>query len=440
MFRYATAVLAVAVLVVPAAQADRASRSHSRAPQETAVENTVSKWSLISQNAISAPIPPSTAPRPPASSEVLHGLVHAAIYDAVVAIKREYEPFAVSVRATRPASVDAAIAAAARGVLVARVPAQVAAVESAYDSFLAEIPDGTAKTNGLRLGRAIAGAYLGLRADDGFDNVVPWVQPPVGPGVFEPIPPGSQPTDAQLQQVRPLAFDDADRFAPSPPYPLTSPEYTADFNEVKALGRANSTVRTDEQTLIARFWTEHPMIQYNRVLRALALSKGLDVVETARMMAMVHVSAADTQVGCWWAKHRYNFWRPVQAIQRADTDGNPDTVADPMWNHLVLGNHPEYPSGHMCITSAQTFALEAFFGTNRIPVDVQSLVTGTTRHFDRLRDIRREVTLARIYGGLHFRKAMIASEQLGKETARYVTRNFFDERKHHHHHDHDDDD
>jgi hypothetical protein len=168
------------------------------------------------------------------------------------------------------------------------------------------------------------------------------------------------------------------------------------------------------------------MIQYNRVLRALALQERLDIVETARMMAMVHVSAADAQVGCWWAKHRYNFWRPIQAIQRADTDGNPNTTADPTWIHLVLGNHPEYPSGHQCITSGQTYALEAYFGTDRVPLDVQNLVIGTTRHFDRLSDIRNEVTLARIYGGLHFRKAMIASEQLGKDTAQYVTRNFFE--------------
>jgi hypothetical protein len=419
MFRYLAAVLAVAAMVVPAAQADRYTHSHATPP----TENAVSQWSLISQNAISVG-------RPPASSEVLHGLVHAAIYDAVVAIKREYEPFAVSVRSPRSASVDAAVAAAARGLLVVRVPAQAAAVETAYTAFLAGLPDGPAKTKGLRLGRAIAGAYLALRADDGYDNVVPWVQPPVGPGVFEPIPPTSQPVDAKLQQVRPLSFDDADRFAPSPPYALSSPEYTADFNEVKALGRADSAVRTAEQTLVARFWTEHPMIQYNRVLRALALEKRLNVVETARMMAMVHVSAADTQVGCWWTKHRDNFWRPVQAIQRADRDGNPDTVADATWNHLVLGNHPEYPSGHMCITAAQTFALEAFFGTDRIPLTVENraLVPNVvlTRHFDRLRDIRAEVTLARIYGGLHFRKAMIASEKLGKDTARYVTRRFFD--------------
>jgi hypothetical protein len=418
MLRYLAAALAVAALVVPAAQADRSRSPHSTPP----TENAVSQWSLISQNAISVG-------RPPASSEVLHGLVHAAIYDAVVAIKREYEPFAVSIRTPRSASVDAAVAAAARGVLVARVPAQAAAVESAYRTFLAGIPDGPAKTKGVRLGGAVADAYLALRADDGFDNVVPWVQPPILPGVFVPIPPTSQPVDAKLQQVRPLAFADAGRFDTGPPYALTSAEYAADFNEVKALGRADSAVRTAEQTLIARFWTEHPMIQYNRVLRALALSEQLDVVETARMMAMVHVVAADTQVGCWWAKHRYNFWRPVQAIRGADADGNPATLADATWNHLVLGNHPEYPSGHMCITAAQTYALEAFFGTDAIPLDVENkvLVPNVTRHFDRLRDIRAEVTLARIYGGLHFRKAMIASEVLGRETAEYVTRHFFRE-------------
>ena len=419
MLKYLTAALAIAALLVPVAQADRSSRPDPG----PAVENAVSQWSLISQNAISVG-------RPPASSEVLHGLVHAAMYDAVVAIDRGYEPFMVSLRAPKPTSIDAAVAAAARGILVARVPAQAATVESAYAVALAGIPDHQMKTKGIRLGTAIADAYLEIRADDGYNNVVPWVQPPIGPGVFEPIPLGSQPVDAKLQQVRPLAFDNADRFAPGPPYALTSPEYAADFNEVKALGRAdaNPSVEKAAQIATARFWTEHPMIQYNRVIRALALERRLDVVETARMMAMVHVSAADTNVGCWWAKHRYNFWRPVQAIQRAATDGNPDTVADPTWNHVVLGNHPEYPSGHQCITSGQTYALEAYFGTDRIPLDIQSLVTGTTRHFERLQDIRSEVTLARIYGGLHFRKAMTASEQLGRDTAQYVTSHFFGER------------
>ena len=106
-------------------------------------------------------------------------------------------------------------------------------VETEYTAFIDGIPDGTRKTNGIRLGRAVAGAYLALRSDDGYDNVVPWVQPPPGPGVFEPIPPGSTPVDVKLKQVRPLTFDDPSRFRPSGPNSLTSHRYTVDFNEVE---------------------------------------------------------------------------------------------------------------------------------------------------------------------------------------------------------------
>jgi hypothetical protein len=344
-----------------------------------------------------------------------------------VSVEGTYKPFAVSIRRSGPTSVDAAVAAAARGVLVARVPGQASIVETAYTTFIAGIPDGSRKTNGIRLGRAVAGAYLALRGDDGFDNVVPWVQPTPGPGVFEPIPFDSTPIDIKLKQVRPLSFDDPGRFRPGGPNALTSRDYTADFNEVKRLGRVDSAERTADQTETARFWTEQAMVLFNRNLRSLALDHGLDTVETARMLAMVHVSAADTLVGCWEAKYYYNFWRPQTAIQRADTDGNPDTIADPTWTHLVLGNHPEYPSGHACFTSAVTRALTNYFGTDRVPWSLTSTVTGTTHSFDRLGDLRKEVTGARIWGGLHYRKSMVDGDMLGKQTTRYVLAHNFQE-------------
>jgi PAP2 superfamily len=422
MRRMILVVIAAALVAVTTAAAG--GRDRAQAAQSPSGPNAVTHWSLVSQNAISVG-------RPPASSEVLHGLVHAAIYDAVVAVEGRYEPFAVSILPSGPTSVDAAVAAAARGVLVVRVPAQAPTVETAYSAFLAGIPDGTRKTNGIRLGRAIAGAYLGLRSDDGYDNVVPWVQPPTGPGVFEPIPPTSTPVDVKLKQVRPLTFDDPARFRPDGPDSLTSADYTVDFNEVKTLGRVDSPVRTPAQTEIARFWAEHTMVQWNRTLRNLALDRHLDTLKSARMMAMVHVSAADSLVGCWEAKYYYNFWRPQHAVQRADTDGNPDTIQDATWTHLLLGNHPEYPSGHACFTSAATRALEKFFGRDRLPISVESTVTGTTRDFDRLSDVRAEVTLARIYGGLHFREAMQDGDRLGARTTRYVLRNFFDRTRGH---------
>jgi hypothetical protein len=423
MFRYLAAVAALAALVVPAAQADRASKHHSG----PAADNAVTTWSQISQAAIAAPVPPATTARPPASSEVLHGLVHAAIYDAVVAVKGRYEPFTVSINASKHTSVDAAVAAAARGILVVRVPAQAGTVDGAYATFLAGIPDGDAKTKGIRLGRAVAGAYLGLRADDGYDNTVPWVQPPTGAGVFEPIPAGSTPVDLKLKQVRPLTYDDPARYRPEGPYALGSAEYTADFNEVKSLGRVDSTSRSAEQTMIARFWTDHAMSQMNRAVRGLALAQRLDTLETARMMAMAHVSAADTMVACWEAKYYYNFWRPQHAIQKAAADGNDDTAADTSWTHLFNGNHPEYPSGHACLTSGITYGLQAFFGTDKVELAFDSLtVPGETRTFERLRHLRQEITMARIWGGFHFRKAMNDGRELGRDIAKHVTRNHFE--------------
>jgi hypothetical protein len=414
----------VVALALVAAGAASSSAQRTRAERPVSDPNAVLYWSQVAESTISVG-------RPPASSEVLNGLVHAAIYDATVSVGGGYEPFAVSIRRMGPTSVDAAIAAAARGVLVVRVPGQASVVESAYTTFLAGIQNGVAKTNGIRLGRAVAGAYIALRSDDGFDNVVQWVQPPPGPGVFEPIPPGSTPVDIKLKQVRPLAFDDPARFRPGGPNSLTSHAYTEEFNETKALGRIDSTERTPEQTEIARFWSEQAMVLFNRNLRSLALQHGLDTLETARMFAMVHVSAADSLVGCWEAKFHYNFWRPVHAIQRADTDGNPDTVPDPTWTHLLLGNHPEYPSGHACFTGAVTRALTAYFGTDRVPWSLTSTVTGTTHSFDRLREIRAEVTWARIYGGLHFRKSMEDGDDLARRTTRYVLQhNFHEEHGH----------
>src|SRR6185312_16200175 len=170
-------VLSLVVLALVSAGAASSSSQRLRAERSTSDPNAVLYWSQLAESTISVG-------RPPASSEVLNGLVHATIYDAVMSVKGRYEPFAVSIRHSGPTSVDAAVAAAARGVLVTRVPGQASTVEAAYAAFIGAIPDGPRKTNGIRLGRAVAGAYLALRSDDGFDNVVPWVQPPPGPGGF----------------------------------------------------------------------------------------------------------------------------------------------------------------------------------------------------------------------------------------------------------------
>ena len=379
--------------------------------------NAVTQWSVVSQNAV-------IVGRPAGSAFYLHAITLVAIHDAVVAIDGGARPLISSPPVTIPADGGAAVAAAAHDMLVARVPGQAAAVQVAYDAYLAAIPDGAAKANGIAVGQAVAADLLADRAGDNFDVDPDWVQPPTGPGVFEPVAP-TKPVDIKMGDVRPIAISSAEAFMPGPPVDLASAEYAADFAEVKALGRKTGSARTPAQTETALFWSENPTIQWTRTLNDLAAQHGLSRVETARLLAMAFVSSADSLIVCLRAKYHYLFWRPVHAIQRADTDGNPATEPDPEWQSLLVVNHPEYPSGHGCSSGAVIAAVAAFFGTNRLEVRMSSTVTGTTRTYPNLKAIGRDVFMARIYSGLHFRFTMSAGFNLGKHVAREVLANYF---------------
>ena len=188
-----------------------------------------------------------------------------------------------------------------------------------------------------------------------FDDVVPYVQPTPGPGVFEPIAP-TPPVDPKLAFVRPFTYASPSDYRPRGPLELKTGRYAKDLAEVQAYGRVDSTVRTAAQTETVRFHTEQTFLQFSRTLRELANARGLDLRESARLLGYVHVATADTMIACWEAKYHY-YWRPNHAIQRADTDGNQATSPDPTWLPLVVGNHPEYPSGHACFTGAVTESL-----------------------------------------------------------------------------------
>ncbi len=383
----------LAALAVALALSAPAAAQASPAPSATAVPpgNAVTDWNEIAQNAI-------IVGRPVGSALVLEGIVQAAIYDATVAIEGGYEPFVASPSVSRPASTAAAVAAAARGVLVVRVPGQAASVDAQYAAYLVSIPDGPAKTNGIAVGEQVAQAILAWRAGDGFDNVVPWLQPPPGPGVFEPYP-APPPLDVKLKQVRPLTLTSNDQFRPDGPNPLTSTEYAEDFNEVKAYGRIDSAVRTPEQTEVARFWSENTAVQWPRTQRGLALEKGLSLAQTARMLALAEVAAADALLACFDAKS----WQPL----------------------VPTPDHPEYPGAHGCVTKAVAEALANFFGTDKVPFAMSSTVTGTTHYWDRFREAAKEVYDARTWGGMHFRNSTMEGAWIGEKVTRHVAANFF---------------
>ncbi len=391
----------------------------SAAPSAAPSENAVVYWSGVASSAI-------VVGRAPASSAVLGGMVHGAMYDAVAAIDGKLKPFATGVTAPPGASADAAVAQAARDVLVVRVSGQAAAVQAAYDAFMAAIPNGPAKDAGKAVGAAAAAGMLAMRTGDHFDDIVPYVQAPVGPGVFEPIAP-TPPVDPKLQYVRPFTFESPSDYRPGPPVSLTSKRYAEDVAELQKYGRIDSTFRSALQTQTVLFHTEQTYQQFNRTLRELAIARGLDLRESARMLGYVNVATADTMIACWEAKYHYNFWRPNHAIQRADTDGNPATTKDTTWLPLVVGNHPEWPSGHACFTGSVTESLRQYFGTKHVKLVITSLAQGAgpTRTYNSLDELVTDVENARVWGGLHYRTTMTMTAKYFPRIARNVGRHDF---------------
>lgn len=397
-----------AISAVPAAAA-----AHVR--PGPAPRTAVVHWNEIAQHEIVPPAP--AAPVPPPSSMSVMAPVQLAVYDAVVAIEGGYRPYLRPLRRRPGASVDAAVAAAAHDVLVHFFPARLDALDGELVASLAVIPDGVAEQQGLDLGHEAAASILALREGDGWMADIGFTMPPPGPGVWE-LPAGQLPLVPWLSKLRPFTLRAPDQFRPGPPPALTSRRYARDLDELERMGGTVSA-RTPEQTLVARFYTTHPALQYATAYRDLAARHGLDALQTARLMAMGSAAGADALIACLDAKYTYLAWRPAYAIPRADTDGNPRTIADPTWTPLLpTPTHPEYPSAHGCVTFAQAEVFERFLGTHRIDLDLTSTVPEMpVRHFATGEDLERDVANGRIWGGLHFRFSTDTGGELGRRVA-----------------------
>jgi len=414
----------------------------ARAPVAQAADlsaTPVIDWSNEARRAI---VPPSAGPENygnkfPGEAAVYMGIVHAAIYDAAVAIEGGYRPYAITLTAPPNTSTAAAIATAAHHTLIGLqpplglTPAQQAILDGDYANYLAAIPDGTAKTNGIAVGQQVAAAMVALRTNDGRERnptLADLNPPPPGPGIWQQNPGNPLPPvlGLRLPGITPLALNSASQFRPGGPNELTSEEYTEDFNQVKELGRVDSTSRTPAQTEQALFWTDHDLRVWNDGMHRLAVAYGLDLVQTARMLAMAHVAGGDAMIAGFEAKYHYWFWRPFTAIPEADTDGNPYTQPDPLWQPLrTTPNFPEYPAAHCFHSSALATALAAFFGTDKVPFFLDSRVTQTTRDYRGFRDAVRDVELARTLAGFHFRNSCLQGANLGRTVGRYVADHYF---------------
>jgi hypothetical protein len=422
----ASVVLAGIALATPRSGVTKASAgplgARGPAARSQAQVDTVVEWNLNAANAIFV-----TAAQPPQQSVPHLAMVHGAIYDAVNAIDGSREGYLISSRLATPSdSKDAAAAAAAHRVLLNIVPAQQSVLDAQYAESLARIPDGSSKTRGIAVGEAAAAAMIAARTDDGRFGPFRF---PVGfePGVWRPVLPAFlNDPNAWLKDVKPFLMRSGSQFRTHGPRLLTSPLYAREFAEVKSLGSATSTTRTEDQTLAARYWAENPPATWSRIFRTLSAQEGLSIVQNARFFAMLYMTAADALIAVWNEKAHWLFWRPITAIREADTDGNPATEPDPDWLPLIANPpYPEHPSGHLGLSGSIVATLQEFFGTDKIAwTDTNN--AGLTRSFTRSSRALDEIVSARVWSGIHFRTADEQSVRLAADVANWRREHFFE--------------
>ena len=364
---------------------------------------------------------------PAPSSFVYAAYAQTAIYNAVVAIEGGYQPYGSGVPSNPGASVDAAVAAAAYHVLVHyfNSAGQQTLLGNDYAASLAAIPDGPAKTAGIQTGTLAAQQIIDLRAGDGLNANIGFVMPTPAPGVWQ-LPAGVNPLVPWMSKLKPFMLQSPDQFRPGPPPDLSSKEWADQYNEVLQYGRNISQVRTVEQTTAARFWGSVPLPQYNLAYQQIATSKNLSAIDTARLMAMGNMVASDALIGCFDAKYHYLFWRPVYAIPQGDTDGNPNTVADPSFIALLATPpHPEYPSAHGCLTAAEAEMFAGFLGTQHIGVTIPSTNGTPARYYATASDLTKEIIDARVWAGIHYRESVLKGTILGRKVAQWTLDRYF---------------
>lgn len=390
-------------------------------------QNVVTDWAKIVQPAVNTP------PKAPAYQMVQRAVIQIAVYDAVMAIEGGFKPFAWSINSS-PEQADVRVAAATAAWRTARSrvdPSQIPYLDAQYTAYLAGTPPDKTALGGVVVGERAAAAILARRANDGINKVVLYecsANPPAI-GEFEPDGGcGTQPVGVNIGEIMPFTFQGQSQFRPTGPDPLTSIAYSADFTVVKDYGRADSAVRTPEQTDIAYFWQGADL---HAGLVSLAVDHGLSVRDAARFFAMVYTSAADANIAGYEAKYYFRSWRPRSAIPRAGADDNADTQADPTWKPLITVNHPEYPSAHLFSTGAVADSVARFFGTRKITWTLRAdkaaipQLVQTERTYSDLDSMLHEIYNARVWAGLHWQNSVNDGAKIGRNVASHVYGNYF---------------
>lgn len=404
----------------------------------TVALNVIRAWTTTSDDPVAGRV--VTAPPPRVSREL--AMIHTAMFDAANAVEQKYQSYLVNLSPQTGVSEQAAAASAAYTVAKAIYSraAELAIWEATLTESLRNIPDSTAKSQGVALGQQVGNSILAARANDG-STAISNYQPVEQPGRWNRTEPDKiPPLLPQWANLTPFSLPSSSHFRPEAPPSLTSAEYASAVDEVMRLGRDDSTERTEEQKRIALFWADGggtftPPGHWNAITTDLTLTRTQSLVDRTRTFALVNIALADAAITSWNAKYVYDLWRPIDAIREADTDGNAATIKDASWTPLIkTPPFPAYTSGHSTFSGAAASVLTGIFGTNTsftVFKDIQSGASqkaivnnsGLVRQFSSFQQAADEAGMSRIYGGIHFIFDNTAGLRSGDQVGDYVLAN-----------------
>jgi hypothetical protein len=364
----------------------------------------------------------ASVPENPLRTQIRTTIAQLAMFDAVNAVlEAPYRPFASKPASAPGASPEAAAIRAAYIVARNEFPTKAETIDSAYAASIAAVaasPEGIA--DGIVVGEAAANGVLAARVGDHRnDPDLEGYTPASGPGAWVPTPPAfANPQTPFLRFVTPFGYDDPARFRPRAPRALDRRTYTADYNEVKDLGRATDTSRTAEQSATALFWSPSASALWSANVRSLAST--MDLLTAARFEAIGLAAVTNSLIACWDAKYTYMSWRPVTAIRAGDTDGNSETEPDAAWTPFITTpSHPEYPAAHTTVGAAALAFYTAWFETDQFPLAFKGNA-GAIRQYTSVAEIHAEEGNARVWGGMHWRHSTEVGTELGGRVGHYT--------------------
>lgn len=380
--------------------------------------DVVTDWNNTTINIVADQI------KSPAMANRAVAMVQTSVYTAVNAITKKYPATDTVIDAPADASIDAAVAAASQSVLSRLLPKAEPEIEQAYQNALDNIPDGQTRRNGITAGEQAAEAVVAMRAADKV-GIPESYRPLTNPGAYVPT---VTPVASTWSANRiPWGLQSADQFRPEAPPPLDSERWAQDYNEIKAVGAVDSTVRTDEQTAAARFWIATSPKVYFPVVHSVTMQPNRDPTRNARLFAMTSQAIEDALIAVFDAKYHYSFWRPVTAIRNGDIDNNIATELQENWKPLVTTPmHPEYPCAHCIVSGAVGNMLKVDLGSDPVPVLSSSSPTagGATRTWDSIDAFMQEVADARVWEGVHYRYSTEVGTHMGRQVAMQIAAKF----------------